>query len=217
MNNTNQQTDTESVKQATCMAVEADNSLQEEVRNITLKALSEGHLDREKISQVIHAVTEGISLGAEAKGTAVKETLREAISGMDEALAKSAEASRLAIEETAGRAKDFTHHDLRLALDNLQTLENLFVDTMHEAGKGANDMVKETLADLIKHAQHSGTSVGRTSAEAVHALTEKLGNTLKETAADSAKATLDTGAHIASVAAGILAGIADALQSIRKK
>ncbi len=74
-------------------------------------------------------------------------------------------------------------------------------------------MVKGTLSDLVKHAQQSGTSVGKTSSDAVTSLNQKLGNTLKDTASASAQATLEVGVHIANAAAGILEGIADTLQS----
>jgi len=213
----NNEVDIQGIKEASRTAVDEGKSIREDIRNITLKALSEGHMDIKKMNQVIHAVIEGASIGAEAKGTDVKEALSDAISGMDEALAKSAEASKLAIEETAGHFKDFSDHDLKQALNDLQTLESLFVDTVHDVGKSAGEMVKGVLVDLIKHAQQSGTSVGKTSSEAVHSLTHKLENTLKESAADSAKASLGVGAHIANAAAGILEGIADSLQSKSKK
>ena len=213
----NNEVDTQGIKEASRTAVDEGKAIREDIRNITLKALSEGHMDVKKINQVIRAVTEGASIGAEAKGADVKETLLDTISGMDEALAKSAEASKLAIEETAGHLKDFSSHDLKQALDDLQTLESLFVDTMHDVGKGAGEMVKGVLGDLVKHAQQSGTSVGKTSSEAVSSLTQKLGSTLKESASDGAKTTFGVGAHIANAAAGILEGIADTLQSRSKK
>lgn len=209
--------DTQEITEAARTAVEGGKTIREDVRNITLKALSEGHLDVKKVSQVIRAVTEGAGIGAEAKGDQVKDALSDAISGMDEALAKSAEASRLAIEETAGHVKNFSEHDLKQALNDLQVLESLFVETVHDVGKSASEMVKGVLADLIKHSQQSGTSVGKTSSEAVDSLTHKLGSTLKESASDSAKVTLGVGVHIANTAAGILEGIADTLQSRSKK
>ncbi|MCK4743376.1 MAG: hypothetical protein KAT25_06125 [Sulfuriflexus sp.] len=212
-----QEVDTQKVKQATRTAVERGENIRSDIRDVTLKALSEGHLDTKKIRQVIRAVLEGASIGAEDKGALVKDALAETMAGMDEALAKSAEASKLAIEETAGRVKDFSSHDLKQAADDLLTLEELFFETVRDVTKDTNAMVKETLSDLVKHAQQSGTSVGKTSSDAVTTLNQKLGNTLKDTVFASTNATLEVSAHIANAAAGVLEGIADKLQSESKK
>jgi len=211
-----QELDTQTVKETVRTATERSEFIRKDVRDITLKALSQGRLDMKKINQVVRAVMEGASIGAETKAEQVKVTLTDAMAGIDEALAKSAEASKLAIEETAGHVKDFSNHDLKRALDDLLTLEDLFFDTVHDVAKGTNEMVKEALGDLVKHARQSGTDVGKTSAEAVTSLNHKLGNTLKDTTSASAHATLEVGAHIANAAAGILEGIADTLQSNNK-
>jgi hypothetical protein len=125
-----QETENSEVKTAARSAVERGDAIREDIRDITLTALSQRHLDSEKLRQVIHAVVEGASIGAESKGADVKEALSESIEGMDEALASSAEASKLAIEETAGHLKDFGKQDLKRALDDLLTLEDMFLDTI---------------------------------------------------------------------------------------
>ena len=114
-----QEIDTEIVKNIARTAVERSDDIRNDVRSVTLQALSDGHLDTKKINKVIHAVMEGASIGAEAKGEQAKDALTDAMSGMDDALAKSAEASKLAIEEAAGHVKDFSSHDLKRALDDL--------------------------------------------------------------------------------------------------
>jgi len=212
-----QEVDTREVKEATRTIIERSESIRQDVRDITLKALSQGKLDTKKVTEVVRAVLEGASIGAEAKGDRVKGALTDAMAGIDEALAKSAEASKLAIEETAGHVKDFSSHDLKQALDDLLTLEKLFYYTVHDVAKGTNATVKKTLTDLVKHAQQSGSSVGRTVSDSVTLLNHTLGNTLKDTASASAHATLEVGAHIANAAAGILEGIADTLQPENKR
>jgi len=208
--------DIQDVKEAARKTVEQGSDIRNEVRNLTLKILSQGNLDVEKMSQVVRAVIEGASIGAEAKGTQVKDALLDTMAGMDEALAKSAEASKLAIEEAAGHLKDFSSHDLKRAVDDLLTLEKLFFETIQDVAKGSNEMIRGTLNDLINHAQQSSSSVGITSSNVVTSLNQKLGNTLKDTVSASAHASLETGAHIANTAAGILEGIADSLQTANK-
>ena len=211
-----QEVDTSTVKEAVHTATQRSESIRKDVRDITLKALSQGQMDVKKISRVVRAVIEGASIGAEAKGEQGKEALADAMAGIDEALAKSAEASKLAIEETAGHVKDFSSHDLKRAVDDILTLESLFFDTVHDVAIDASEMVKGTLSDLVKHAQQSGTDVGKTSSDVVTSLNHKLGDTLKDTISDSAHATLEVGAHIANAAAGMLEGIADTMQSRNK-
>jgi len=215
-NEREQEVNTQKVKETARTAIERGDDIRHDVRDITLKALSEGHLDIKKMRQVIQAVMEGASIGAETKGERAKDALADTMVGIDEALAKSAEASKLAIEEAAGHVKDFGSHDLKRALDDLLALEELFFSTMHDVAKGANGMVKGTLRDLVKHSQSAGTNVGETSSEAARSLNQKLENTVKDTVSSSAHATLEVGAHIASVASGILEGIAATLQSDRK-
>lgn len=211
-----QEIDAEVVKEIARTAVERSDDIRHDVRALTLKALSEGHLDTKKINKVIRAVMEGVSIGAEAKGEQAKDALTDAMSGMDDALAKSAEASKLAIEEAAGHVKDFSSHDLKGALDDLLALEELFFDTVRDVAKGTSETVKETLGDLVKHAEQNGTNVGKTALDATTSLNQKLSNTLKDTASASIQATANVVAHIANASAGILEGIADALQSESK-
>ena len=211
-----QEIDIEIVKEIARTAVERSDDIRHDVRDVTLKALSDGNLDTKKINKVIRAVMEGASIGAEDKGEQAKDALTDAMSGMDDALAKSAEASKLAIEEAAGHIKDFSSHDLKNALDDLLTLEELFFDTVRDVAKGTKDTVKETLSDLVKHAEQNGTNVGKTTLDATTSLNQKLSNTVKDTASASIKGTADVIAHIASASAGILEGIADTLQSKSK-
>jgi len=211
-----QEIDVEIVKKVSQAAIEKGDNIRNDVRDLTLKALSERHLDVKKTKEVIHSVIDGASIGAAAKGDQVKDKLKDTMAGIDDALAKSAEASKLAIEEAAGHVKDFSRHDLKRALDDLLTLEELFFSTAHDVAKGASETIKETLSDLINHSKNTGTNVGETAVEAVKILNQKLENTLKDTVSSGAHATLEVGAHIAIAASGILEGIAKSLLSENK-
>ena len=212
-----QDQESESVKNAAQTATERSESIRKDVHDITLRALSHGRLDVKRVTEVVRAVMEGASIGAQAKGEQLEVALKEAMGGLDEALAKSAEASKLAIEETAGHVKDFGSHDLKQAVENLQSLEELFVDTVQDVAKGTNHLARGVLGDLVSHARQSGTSAGRTAYEAATSLNQQLAHTVKDTASAGAHATLEVTAHIASAAAGILEGIADSLHSGTRK
>ncbi len=211
-----QEVEASEVKAASQSAVERGDAIREDTRDIILTALSQKHLDNKKIRQVVHAVIEGASIGSASKGTQAKDALLDAMTGVDEALAKSTEASKLAVEEAAGNIKDFSKQDLKRALDDLQALEDMFLDTVSEVSKGANELIRGALSDMVEHARNSGTAVGKTTAQTSEALNQQLGKTLHEAASASAHAAMDVAGHIAQAAAGALDGIAQTLQQESK-
>lgn len=193
-------------------AVETGRDVQDTVKRITLKALTEGVLDTESVQQVARAVVKGAGLGAVSHGGAeVKGILVKAISGLDEALSKAAEASKLALEEAAGRGEEFTSHDLKRALDDMQGLEDLFLEALRDAAKGGKDQVSTTLTDLVDHAQHSGTAVGKQLKESMTVLVEQITGAGKAELEAGTGAVKTTGSLLARLASGILEGIADSL------
>lgn len=93
---------------ATAEVVGRGVDITEAVRDITLQALSQGRLDKEKIRGVVQSVVSGAGEGSQNKQESSSvANLREALSGIDEALANSVQASRLAIEEAAGQVGEF--------------------------------------------------------------------------------------------------------------
>ena len=192
-------------------AVETNRDIKETVRRITLKALTEGELNAESVRQVASAVVKGAGMGAESHGSEAKDILVKAVSGLDEALSKAAEASKLALEEATGRGEEFSSHDLKRTLDEMQGLEELFLETLRDAAKGSKDQVSVILNDLTEHAQHSGTAVGTQLKEGLTDLVEQVtgaGKAQLESGAESAKTT---GSLLAQLASGMLEGIADSL------
>ena len=205
--------ETQEVKEAARKVVEQGGDIRNEVRDLTLKLLSHGQLDVKKIKQVVSAVMEGASLGAESKSTQVKDTLSDSMAGIDEALAKSAEASKLAVEEAASHLKDFGKQDLKRALDDLVTLEDMFLDIIKNVAKESSEVVGGTLNDLVLHARNSGTAVGKSSTNVVETLNRELGQTLRETVTAGTDAALKVGTHLSQAAAGFLEGIAETLEA----
>jgi hypothetical protein len=201
-------------EKASRAAVARGENIQDEVRDITLKALSQGHLDGQRIQQVIKAVIQGATEGVEgAEGTQSRQILLNTMAGVDEALAKSAEASRLAIEEAAGHLKDFGTQDLKRALDDLLILDDLFIDTVKDVAKSSQETVKETLNDLARHARNSGTVVGSLATDTAETLTSSLKKTLSDTVTTGSDSAMKRAAQLSQAAAGFLEGIADSLQA----
>ena len=198
-------------------AVETGRDVKETVRSITLKALTEGKLDTEMVRQVASAVVKGAGLGAASHGSKARDILVKAVSGLDEALSSAAEASKLAVEEVAGHLKAFSKQDLKQATDDLLTLEEMYLDTLKRVAKESDEFIGSTLNDLVQHARHSGTAVGRRSTEIVKTLNHELGQTLSETMAAGSDSALKVASQLSHAAVGFLDGIAQTLDTKLKK
>ena len=191
------------------------DDIHNEVRQIVVDALKNGQMEPEHIKEVIQAVVNGAFEGATASEPEAKEVLQQTVTGIDTALSQVAQASSLAIEEAAGNVEEFTEHDLKRALTDLNDLEKLFFDTLSEVAKSGQEMTSNALNNIVEHLQQSTTSVGRTAAETSDHLLGFLANQGKNIQlADVAKTT---GASVARVASGLLAGIADSLSPEEKK
>lgn len=193
-------------------AVEDAIDIQQKVRDITLKALSEKRLDKDSIKAVIRAVTEGVSEGIGDNKDKMSGSFKEALSGMDEALGKSAQAAKLASEEALGKVGDYADHEFKDTLKQLEGLEDLFIDTVNAAAEQASKLAGESFKDLTSHLRNTGSDVGNQAKDAANSLREELTRLGKEgvdTALDTGK---KVGGQIAQIASGILAGMAEALK-----
>jgi hypothetical protein len=187
------------------------DDIEKDIRQLVMQALKEGELDSGAIKQILHAVIEGASEGNSSQFDENTEALEQVITGIDAALGQVAEASKLAIEEASGNLKEFSDHDLKRALNDLQDLESLFFDTLSEVAHKSKDTTAATLVGLLEHLQNSGSSVGKSVSKILtdlHHDLSKNGRLEKIQAADIAKAA---GISFARIASGIFAGIADSL------
>ncbi len=188
-------------------AVERGEDIQAAVRDITLKALSEGKLDRERIKAVADAVMEGAGDAVARESEQLKSGLSDAAAGLEQALIKTADALRLAIEEAAGRMSEFSTKELKRSLEDLDSLEEIFVGTIQRAAKSGGEVVRGIAGDLAAHARNSGTSIGEHVAENM----EKLQNRLREVGVETAEVGEEMANRIGQLARGILAGLGETL------
>jgi hypothetical protein len=159
--------DTSALEAKVRNSIAQGNNVREEVRDFTVKALSWEDQDQKSLRKVVTAVMKGVSEGAQqklqqtpAQTQTELEPIRDAVAGVDAALAQLAEASKLALEEAAGRAQKFSTEELTRARAELESVEGLFLDIVQASASAAQELVKETLGDLINHAKRNGTAVG---------------------------------------------------------
>lgn len=188
------------------------DDIENDIRQLVVQTLKEGEFEPDAIKQTLHDVLEGASEGASHQFGENTEALEQVVSGIDAALSQVAGVSKLAIEEASGNLQDFSDHDLKRALTDLQDLESLFLNTLSEVAHKGQETTKATLTGLLEHLQNSGSSVGGSVSKILSDLHHDLskgGRLEKIQAAEMAKSA---GISFARVASGMLAGIADSLE-----
>ena len=196
-------------------AVRRGDDVSEEVRRITVDALSRGRLDYENIKSVVKAVLEGAQDALRGRPGNEREALGEVLQGLDEALEKSAQASRLAIEEAAGNVKDFTRGDLKRAMDDLAGLEDIFLESLSEVAKSGRTAAADAFEELLGHLRNSGTAAGRRAGEEAARLSDVLGRAANENVESMTGAARSISRDVARIASGFLAGLSDSLKEPR--
>ncbi|WP_350433178.1 DUF6781 family protein [Shewanella sp. H8] len=191
--------------------VEADLNIRENVRRITLKALSDGKLDLDEITQVTSSVVKGAGLGASIHGREGQDKLANAVAGLDDALCSAAEASKLAVEEASSHVKKFSKQDLQHAINDLSELETMYLDTLKDVAKETSETVSETLNDLVRHGRLSGTAIGQKATETAKLLNYQLSERLSETVSAGVDSASKVTSNLAYAAAGFLDAIAQKL------
>ncbi|MFV2061440.1 MAG: DUF6781 family protein [Gammaproteobacteria bacterium] len=209
--------DQQQIHEAIKKVVQQGEDVSENVRNITMQALSSKHFDKEHIKSVLKTVWDATTDGIEHQSEQAKQTVTDVMSGLDSALEKYAHVSKLAIEETAGRLHSYTEHDLKRTLDDLKGLEEMFLDTMIEATQNTKTVFSGVLTDLMNHAKNNGTEVGRRVLQEFDDLTTKLGNTTKQGISAAGDVGASFAAEVASTASDFLADLANKLKADKKE
>lgn len=192
------------------------DNVRQEVQDLTVKALSSQNQDRESMRHVMTAVMKGVREGAQEKlqqtSTHTQSTLAplyDAVAGLDAALAQFAEASKLALEEAAGRAQKFSDEELARVRANLEGVESLFLDVVQGAATAAQDLVKETLGDLVMHAKRNGTAVGSQLKDTLSTFNHQMTSTGQNQLEAGLELTHAITHLMREAAAGVLTGIAE--------
>ncbi len=207
---------TEEIKDEAKEAAAEDIDLRQKVRAIVLKALSERQIDKENLKSVIHAVTMGVTEGADGDASKLEASLKQAVSGIDDALEKTAEAAKLATKEAIGKTQEFADRELKASLNELETLEDMFIDTLNVVAKNTERLGQGILNDLANHLKNSGTQAGSTAKDAIQELQKDLAEAGRDSVNHASTAGKEAANNIAQIASGILSGLADALNEKRK-
>lgn len=197
-------------------AVEQGHDVQEMVRQLTLRRISQRSLDIESLRQIAHAVLRGARAGvqkelsrSETQTETARTQLKQTVAGLDMALAQMASAARLAVEEATSRAQRFSSEDLARARDELKSLDEMFMETLQTSAASARDAAGEILHDLAAHSRTNGSAVGAQIRESLNVITHQLGSAGRAQAVSGLHLAQATSDLLRQIAAGVLTGVAE--------
>ena len=205
----------EEIRQAAQKVIEEGSGVRDQIRDITLNALKAGHLEAERIKSVVENVGEGTLSGLASDVADSKQTLSEACAGIDDALAAGAQATQLTLEEAQQRVKHFADQDLAKAKADLKDLESLFLDTLGELADRSQTSATQLLTDVRRHAQTSGTAVGKQIASTISEAAGELKRKGESNINQALNTAFSTSEHFAQVAGGVLANLAEKLRDTK--
>ena len=207
----------EPLRQAAADSVASGERIRERVRDLTIKALQQRKFDYAGFREVLQSMTEGISLGAEKRGQDVKAALSQAFTGMDEALTKAAQAGSLAVQEMTAKGREFNEKELRQALDQMQRMEQDFLDTVRQVSQSTGGAVRSEWQDLLSHAQRAGTDTGEVVSRTLREVGGRVAATMADTTVAGMEAARLFGERFAQAASGFLLAMSEALKPDDKK
>jgi len=184
----------ETVKEAVKQAIKAGNDVKETVTHITgeatEKALKEGHFRADRVKEIVEKVISGAVEAAEEMGQEVKIVAQGAFAGTQKGIAA-------VVESVSDTSKEFLHDDLARTKEDLETIEELFTETVLRVARNSADTAKNILTELVEHTGKTTSVLREKTGQAAGEIAEKL----KETGKDVTHTTVEAAGKVTSVIA----------------
>jgi hypothetical protein len=202
----------EAITQEATATVEEAKDIRTRVRDLTLSAIRQRHLEAGEVREIVRALMTGINFGLEKKAEDSKVAMSEAFAGLDDALQKSAEATHLALQQLSDRGKEFSDIDLTIAIENMKQTEKDFLTVVSEVAAAASDRVKTDWQELVTHATRTGTDTGRQVADTLNVFSHRMAEVAVDVRTVGGGAARQLSSRFVQVASGILAGVTEAIR-----
>ncbi|MDX1683415.1 MAG: DUF6781 family protein, partial [Phycisphaeraceae bacterium] len=185
MNESNQSSESESLKERARKIVESGEDVRERIRKLLVDGVREGRLSREELADATEHIIEG-AVGA--ADDASSPHLREVIDGLSEGYQAAAHATRLAVEEAASQGSGFAREQTQQVIDDLRTLDELLVETLQRTASAVIREADEAGRGLVEHARRAAQRIKDPVARAIRTLQEHPVDTASEAAAAGTRA-----------------------------
>jgi ElaB/YqjD/DUF883 family membrane-anchored ribosome-binding protein len=199
------------LKNLASQSIKQGSNVRAAVRNLTLKALQQRELTLDQIGKVLRSVTEGVTLGVAKREIKVEKALSDTVSGMDDALLKAVQASNVALHRLTGEGYDYEDSNLKQALDELEKLEDEFLQSIVQATDSASEKIKAPWDRVLKKTKRSGTATGTEVASTIRDYAKRAQTAMREQRETGFKTAHLLTQNFAILASGILIGMSEGL------
>jgi ElaB/YqjD/DUF883 family membrane-anchored ribosome-binding protein len=199
------------LKSLASQSMKQGSNVRTAVRNLTLKALQQRELTLDQIGKVLRSVTEGVTLGVAKREIKVEKTLLDTVAGMDDALLKAVQASNVALHRLTGEGYDYEDSNLKQALDELEKLEDEFLQSIVQATDTASEKIKAPWGRVLEKTKRSGTATGTQVASTIRDYAQRAQTAMREQRETGLKTAHLLTQNFAILASGILIGMSEGL------
>jgi len=186
----------ETVKQAVKQVIDSGKDIEETVaqitRDATEKALAEAHFSAGRIRKVSHAVISTAVETAEETGTNISEVARGAVQGTREGITYAVESTKETLSAASAKTKSFATEDLARSKEDLEAVEDLFLETIRGVAGKSGKVASEVLTGLADHARETTSTLKEKAGEAAETVSNRLKELGKDTFGKAAHLTEET-------------------------
>lgn len=200
----------EVLKGLASQSVKQGENLRGTVRELTLNALRGRELTLEQIKRVVKTVTEGVNLGVAGSKMDAERAMTEAVSGMDEAVLKAVQANHLALQQLSTQGASGAQ--LGRALDELERLEDEFLNTMKDATKKGSQQLREQWSRVLQQKEAAGTATQAQIEQTLEQFGDRMRDAVRQQRRLAVKASAAMAENFATLASGILIGLTEGLE-----
>jgi len=203
------------LKSLASQSIKQGSNVRVAVRDLTLKALQQRELTLEQIGKVLRSITEGVTLGVAKREIKVEKALSDTVAGMDDALLKAVQATNVALHKLTGKGFDYEDSNLKQALDELEKLEDEFLQSMVKATDSASEKIKAPWGRVLEKTKLSGTATGTQVASTIQDYAKRAQAAMRQQRETGFKTAHLLTQNFATLASGILIGMSEGLGARR--
>lgn len=203
------------LKSLASQSIKQGRDVRATVRDLTLKALQQRELTLNQIGKVLRSVVEGVNLGVTRREIKVEKALSDTVAGMDDALLKAAQASNVALHRLTGEGYDYEDSNLKRVLDELEKLEDEFLQSIVMATDSASEKIKGPWERVLRKTKLAGTATGTQVTATIRDYAKRAQTAMREQRATSFKTAHLLTQNFATLASGILIGMSEGLGAKR--
>ena len=186
----------ETVKQSVKRVIDSGKDIEETVvqitRDATEKALAEAHFSADRVRKVSHAVISSAVETAEEAGTNISEVARGAVHGTREGITSAVESTKETLSAASAKTKSFATEDLVRTKEDLEAVEDLFLETIRGVAGKSGKVAGEELTEIADQARKTPSTLKEKAGEAAETVSNRLEELGKDTFGKAAHLTEET-------------------------